>query len=73
MWRGSQCSRLPLVAAAGTAQAQLWGGLSSLLKGWVDPGFTQDNPDTWVPLWCSSGRLLGNKKGGGKRKKKSVT
>lgn len=33
---------------------------SSLLKGCVDPGFTQDNPDTSVPLWWSSGRLYRN-------------
>lgn len=58
-----ECLYLPLVA---TVQVQLWGGLSSLLKGWVEPGFTQDNPDTCVPLWCSSGRLWRDKRGGEK-------
>ena len=50
------------MAAVATLQVQLWGEPSSLLKGCVDPGFTQDNPDTCVPLWWSSGRLYGNKR-----------
>lgn len=38
-------------------QIQLWGEVSSLLNGCVDPGFTQDSPDTCPPLCWSSGRL----------------
>lgn len=26
----------------------------------MDPGFTHDRPDTWRPLWWSSGRLYGD-------------
>lgn len=58
--RGIWCVCLPLVAAVATVQVH-WGGPSSLLKGCVDPGFTQDSPDTCVPLWWSSGRLWNNK------------
>lgn len=53
---GLQCEQAgpagdEVVAAVATLQVQLWGEPSSLLKGCVDPGFTQDNPDTCVPLW----------------------
>lgn len=41
-------------------QALLCAAQSSLLKGCVDPGFTQDKPDTTAPLWWSSGRLYRN-------------
>lgn len=49
LWRQFEiCSRL---------QDHDWTGNSSLLKGWVDPGFTHDRPETCSPFGCSSGCL----------------